>query len=205
MLGNHGMVAKRIFYESSANIPMILMPNKGNPRLTDGTIEDRLVGFADVMPTLLDLCGVDIPDTVDGTSMLGDRRDHIYGECGEDNHATRMIRDCRYKLIYYPVGNHFQLFDLENDPHEMTDLVAGPRHADIFARLQSLLRSEIYGGDLDWLDGETFVGKPDKPYHWAPHRSLNSQRGDGWPPSPKVDIPQIEWTQELQSNWPENG
>ena len=30
----------------------------------------------------------------------------------------------------------------------------------------------------------------------APHRSLNSQRGDGWPPSPKVDIPQIEWTQE---------
>ena len=33
-------------------------------------------------------------------------------------------------------------------------------------------------------------------YAWAPHRSLNSQRGDGWPPSPKVEIPQIEWTQE---------
>ena len=34
MLGNHGMVAKRVFYESSANIPMVLVPDKGNPRVS---------------------------------------------------------------------------------------------------------------------------------------------------------------------------
>lgn len=204
MLGNHDMVAKRIFYESSANIPMILMPNKGNPKVPEGVVDDRIVGFADIMPTLLDLCGIDSPDTVDGQSMFGEKRDYLYGECGEDDHATRMIRDQQYKLIYYPVGNHFQLFDIENDPNEMIDLANDPIHGDTLERLKGLLRQELYGGDLDWLDGDIFVGKPDRPYKWAPHRSLNSQRGDGWPPSPKVEIPQIEWTQERKGPWPSN-
>lgn len=197
MLGNHDMAAKRIFYESSANIPMILMPNKGNPRTEDGVVDDRLVGFADVMPTLLDLCGIDVPDSCDGISMVGEKRhDYIYGECGEDDHASRMIRDNRYKLIYYPVGHHFQLFDLVEDPNEMLDRRDDPKLASEFDRLKSLLVSRLYGSDMEWFQGDELVGKPDKPYRWAPHRSLNSQRGDGWPPSPKVEIPQIEWTQE---------
>jgi arylsulfatase A-like enzyme len=200
MLGNHGMVAKRIFYDSSANIPMILMPNKGNPRVPEGSVDDRLVGFVDVMPTLLDLAGLDVPDTVDGRSMLGKRRDYIYGECGEDDHATRMIRTERWKLIYYPTGNHFQLFDMQDDPHEMTDLARDPKCAKTLAELTGVLMSELYGSDLDWIADGKLTGKPDRPYHWAPHRSLNSQRGDGWPPSPAVDIPQIEWTQERGGN-----
>lgn len=200
MLGNHGMVAKRIFYESSANIPMILLPNKNNSRVQEGAIDDRLVSFADVMPTLLDLCDIDIPDTVDGISMISNQKhEYIYGECGEDDHATRMIRDDQWKLIWYPVGNHFQLFDLVNDPHEMVDLSGETSAQETLAQLQSMLRRELYGIDLDWVDGEKFIGKPDRPYHWAPHRSLNSQRGDSWPPGPIVDIPQVEWTQERKS------
>lgn len=205
MLGNHGMAAKRIFYESSANIPMILSANKGNPKAAEGAVDDRLVGFADVMPTLLDLCDIAPPATVDGISMVGAKtRDTLYGECGEDDHATRMIRDARYKLIYYPVGNHAQLFDLAEDPHEMTDLSRDPDHAGTLARLQDRLIAQFYGTDLDWISDSTLVGKPDRPYAWAPHRSLNSQRGDGWPPSPKVEIPQIEWTKERQPDGPSN-
>ncbi len=202
MLGNHGMVAKRVFYESSANIPLILMPNRGNPRVPEGAVDDRLVAFADVMPTLLDLAGIEAPETVDGVSILGEeRRTRIYGECGEDDHATRMIREERWKLIYYPVGNHFQLFDIETDPHEMSDLASDPAHAGTLADLKSRLIQELYGSDLDWLTEGEFTGRPDRPYHWAPHRSLNSQRGDGWPPGPIVDIPQIEWTRERKPQW----
>ena len=199
MLGNHDMVAKRVFYESSANIPIILMPNKGNLRVLEGVIDDRLVGFADVMPTLLDLCEIETPNTVDGISMIGEqRRKYIYGECGEDDHATRMIRDQRYKLIYYPVGNHFQLFDLENDPQELSDLANDQNQSDQLIRMKALLISELYGSDLTWISDGELAGFPNKTYSWAPHRSLNSQRGDGWPPSPKVEIPQIEWTQERE-------
>lgn len=197
MLGNHDMAAKRIFYESSANIPMILSVDKGNPKARNGMVDDRLVAFCDVMPTLLDLCDIPVPETVDGQSMVGEtRRTHVYGECGEDDHASRMIRDERHKLIYYPVGNHFQLFDLIDDPREMTNLAGAPAHAETLARLQEVLISEMYSVDLDWIEDGKLIGKPDREYRWAPHRSLNSQRGDGWPPSPKVDIPQIEWTRE---------
>ena len=197
MLGNHGMVAKRVFYESSANIPMILLPNKGNAKTGEGVVDDRIVGFQDVMPTLLDLCGIPVPETCDGISMVGDRRrSHIYGECGEDDHASRMIREDRFKLIYYPVGNHFQLFDLVEDPRELADLAQDPAHAGTRDRLTQRLVSELYGSDRAWFADGRLVGKPDKDYRWAPHRNLNSQRGDGWPPSPKVEIPQIEWTQE---------
>lgn len=197
MLGNHDMVAKRVFYESSANVPMILMPDKDNPRFTPGTVDDRLVGFADVMPTLLDLCNIPVPDTVDGVSMMGERRnEHIYGECGEDDHASRMIRHGDHKLIYYPVGNHCQLFDIAADPREMHDLADDPAHAARLAELKARLIGEMYGVDLEWIDNGELVGRPDREYRWAAHRSLNSQRGDGWPPSPKVEIPQIEWTKE---------
>ena len=205
MLGNHDMAAKRIFYESSANIPMILSANKGNPKAAEGKVDDRLIAFADVMPTLLDLCGIPIPETVDGISMAGEAsRDHVYGECGEDDFATRMVRDDRYKLIYYPVGNHAQLFDMIEDPREMTDLARDPDHAGTLARLKDLLVSELYGGDLAWITDGKLTGKPDQAFAWAPHRSLNSQRGDGWPPSPEVDIPQVEWVKERQTSWPEN-
>ena len=205
MLGNHGMVAKRVFYESSANIPMILSPNRGNPKVQEGAVDDRLIAFADVMPTLLDLCDIDIPSTVDGMSMVGSsRRSHVYGECGEDDHSSRMIRDERFKLIYYPVGNHSQLFDLAEDPNELVDLAGDLAHADTLSRLHDLLIAQMYGVDLEWIHEDKLIGKPNRAYAWAPHRSLNSQRGDGWPPSPKVDIPQIEWTKERQTNWPSN-
>lgn len=201
MLGNHHMTAKRVFYEDSANIPMILVGTKFSPRVGEGQTDGRIVGFQDVMPTLLDLCDIGVPDTVDGTSMVGPKtRDFLYGECGEDDHATRMIRQGAYKLIYYPVGHHFQLFDMENDPRECIDLSRSPQHASVLSELTARLAGELYGTDARWFEngqlGGKLAGSPNKSYRWAPHRSLNSQRGDGWPPSPAVDIPQIEWTRE---------
>lgn len=197
MLGNHDMVAKRVFYESATNIPMILSANKGNPKTIVGTVDTRLVCLADIMPTLLNLCDIDVPESVDGISAVGaEKRTMLYGEVGEDDHATRMIRDERYKLIYYPVGNHLQLFDLKHDPNELSDIARAPENAATLRRLSEALITRLYGTDLDWINNGKLTGKPDRRYHWAPHRSLNSQRGDGWPPSPKVEIPQIEWTNE---------
>ena len=116
---------------------------------------------------------------------------------GGDDHATRMIRDLRYKLIYYPTGNHFQLFDLEQDPKECVGSGTGPEACgNPEGPLQRNCGMSCMAVMKTGCADGAFVGYPDKPYVWAPHRSLNSQRGDGWPPSPMVDIPQIEWTQE---------
>ena len=61
MLGRHGLWAKRLFYEPSANVPMLLVPPQNDPRIEPGTHDGRLVGLMDVMPTLLDLAGSNRP------------------------------------------------------------------------------------------------------------------------------------------------
>lgn len=185
MLGDHMAVKKRLFYEGAANVPMIISGGKYHGNLPEGETDDRLMGLQDVMPTLLDMCDIEIPESIDGISMTGDaRRETIYGEWGEDDTACRMVRDARYKLIYYPVGNVFQLFDLQDDPTELTDLSRDAAHGEVLSRLTEILKGELYGSDLDWLEGGELVGLPDKPYQWRAQRDFYFQRGETWPPSP---------------------
>lgn len=185
MLGNHGLWAKRTFYEDSANVPMVLMGRRDDPRVGINRTDDRLVGWQDIMPTLLDLAGIEIPGSVDGVSMVGeDRHEWIYGEIGENATATRMIHDGRFKLIYYPVGNRTQLFDLQEDPKEQVDLADLPACAQIKARLTSSLIDELYGGDEEWARGDELFGLPDQTYVPRPNRDLSGQRGIHWPPPP---------------------
>jgi arylsulfatase A-like enzyme len=157
---------------------MILMPTARYDRLGHHQVDDRLVALRDVMPTLLDLAGIPIPDTVEGHSLLsGYRRDHLYCEHWEDDRAMRMVRAGRYKLIWYPIGNRYQLFDLEADPQEMHDLAADPAHADLRSDLSNLLADNLYGTDLQWVKDGQLVGEPDKEFIPAPSRGLAGQRG----------------------------
>ncbi len=193
MLGNHGLWAKRLFYEPSAHIPMILMGTGEGERGFDERVghhrtDDRLVAVRDVMPTLLDMAGIDIPETVEGLSMIGEqKRGHLYGECVEDAGATRMIRADQYKLIYYAVGNHMQLFDLENDPHELHNLAHSEMYQDVQERLTALLIDEMHGVDREWIQDGKLVGWPDKPFTPFPRRGLAGQRGIHWP-QPPIDV-----------------
>ena len=130
------------------------------------------------MPTLLDLCGLPIPDTVDGLSLVGgQRRDYLYGEHSEGAEATRMIRSGAFKLIYYPAGNQLQLFDVERDPTETVDLAAEPDHRAELDRLTRLLMRNLYGGDEDWEKDGKLVGLPPMELGYQSNRGLVGQRG----------------------------
>ena len=178
MLGNHNLWAKPPMFEWSAKIPMILMPTAAYDRVGHHRTDDRLVELRDVMPTLLDLCGIPIPETVEGFSLATDRsRDHLYCEHYEDDRAMRMIRADRYKLIWYPVGNRFQLFDIEADPNEMHDRSDDRELAPVRERLTQLLLDELYGSDLKWVRDGGLVGVPDKKLEPRPNRELMNQRG----------------------------
>ena len=192
MLGDHGLWAKSLFYRGSASIPMILVGRPCDKGIGIGEENDRLVTLADVMPTLLSLAGLVAPDTVDGRSFFDDDpRPTIYGEFGNDDGATRMVRDQRFKLIYYPVGNVRQIFDLENDPQESRDLATAPEHAETLARLTDLLIAELYGSDLNWLTNGKLTGLPNKEAGARRNRDLSSQRGHHWPPQLHSDMPQL--------------
>lgn len=186
MLGDHGLYAKRLMYEGSANVPMILLGRAGCDRVGVGRVDDRLVGMRDIMPTLLDLAGVTVPGTCEGMPMIGDRRRAtFYGESLSGAKATRMMHDGRHKLVWYPVGNLIQLFDLAGDPRELRDLSRNPAYADVRLRLEAALAAELYGGDERWAEGGRLVGEPDDgSLRMAPNRGLSGQRGyhQPWPP-----------------------
>lgn len=188
MLGNHGLYAKRLMYEGSANVPMILVGPASNGRIKTGAVDDRLVGMQDVMPTLLDICGVPIPETCDGLSVVGDKqRETLYCEALAGAKAMRMIHDGRHKLIWYPAGSIFQLFDLEQDPREMNNVADDPAYKSVVDHLKVRLRNELYGEDLLAVSGQAFKGIPVPPAKVEPNRGLSGQRGLHFPPPPLQD------------------
>lgn len=156
MLGMHNLWQKNMFYENSTRVPFIIVPPVDSGKILEGVVDSRLVELRDVMPTLLDLAGIPIPDSVDGISLTVDKkmekREYVYGELWEDIRTTRMIRKGDYKLIYSPFGNVSQLFDLKSDPDECVDLSSDKEYKYILADLQGILVSRLYGSDLAWLD-----------------------------------------------------
>lgn len=186
MLGDHGLFAKRVMLAGSVGVPMLLMGRKGCERVAQG-VDDRLACMADVMPTLLDLAGVPVPESCTGRSLLSAPRETLYCEALEGHTAMRMLTDGRWKLIWYPAGNRFQLFDRQNDPDEVRDLSAVAEHSVTLARLTAALAAELYGEDLDWVRDGELVGLEAEPVSGGPGRDLNGQRGLHYPQPPKGD------------------
>jgi len=133
MLGDHELSFKAKGYEGSAHIPFFIWQPMGissrkpvnfgvNRRLTINSP----VCLEDIMPTCLDLAGVPIPDTVEGKSLVPALRgesDHIRDWVhGEHKGADHFIVDERYKYIWLYKSNEEQLFDLQEDPHELKDI-----------------------------------------------------------------------------------
>lgn len=179
-LFDHGICGKRTFYQHSANVPLIL---SGEPvKEWRGEARDQLACLEDVMPTLLALCDIEIPDSVEGIDLLHHQRKLLYGEIGEGRKASRMATDGRYKLIYYPCGNVFQLFDLLQDPEERHNLFGKPELADYQNQLMDYLTSSLHGEDLNWLREGYLIGFHAGEYASSPDYSLFNQRGLHWPP-----------------------
>jgi len=134
--GDHGLFAKGICaFEGAYHVPMVVRWPAGLG--TDARVDNSLVSLADVGPTLLEMAGVEIDREFTGRSFLpllrgeqpGDWRDAIFGMCDgvELYYSQRWVRTQTHKYVFN--GFDFdELYDLENDPHEMTNLAADPAH-----------------------------------------------------------------------------
>lgn len=126
MLGDHHRYAKSVGYQGSINIPLILgLPKQMGIR--EGVRYDDVACLEDVMPTLLDACGIPIPAGVDGASLMplmrGDvprlRRDWVHVE---HTGYTQCLTDGREKFLWTLDANTFEYYDLVADPGECTNL-----------------------------------------------------------------------------------
>jgi arylsulfatase A-like enzyme len=188
MLGDFGLYAKRVHYEGSARIPFILMGVPDDQRLCPGTVDDRPIGLADVMPTLLDLAGAEIPATVEGHPIYSRRNEFVYGDCLENNGSTRMVVDGRHKIIWYPAGNRLQMFDLQTDPNELKDVANDSQYAAARERLIGELCRRAWGIDLEqqWIKDGKLVGYDPGDFVVRPDRTWSGQRGLHFPAPPPL-------------------
>ncbi len=160
-VGQHGLFGKQNIYDHSVHVPLIF----AGPDIPQGQQRDALAGLIDIFPTLCDLADVDIPETVEGCSLVPVLEDEE--ESVRENfhfafrHLMRGVRDeAGLKLIETATGEtrHTQLFDLAEDPLETNDLSAHDEHADTLSALRETLHSgwcdEL--GDLEGEQGQAF-------------------------------------------------
>ena len=123
--------------------------------------------------------------------MVGaQRRTLLTGDVLESHGAARMAHDGRHKLIWYPAGNMFQLFDLDRDPTELQDRSADAEYAAVRARLEAALVKAAWGSDFSqgWVVDGRLVGYDPGPYPAKPDRSLSGQRGLHYPLAPPLSL-----------------
>jgi arylsulfatase len=170
MLGDHGYFRKCEPYEGSANIPLVLAASR-QLGLARQARSDQPVGLEDVMPTLLELAGLDAPSGMDGRSLVKSLRgeqgpvrpwlhfEHspAYGAA----QAFQALTDGRMKYIWRPDDGAEQLFDLTADPQELHDLARVPAQAATLKSWRGRLVQRLAGRPEGFSDGHRLVaGRP---------------------------------------------
>lgn len=139
-VGRHGLLGKQNLYEHAMRPPLVF-----TGRGIEKGESDALVYLYDLFPTACDLLHVPVPEGVEGKSLapiIRGEADKVRGwVLGAYKNVQRMVRQPRWKLIKYNVRGvkTRQLFDLENDPWEMNNLVDEPGAQQPLSQLESLL------------------------------------------------------------------
>ncbi len=175
-LGDHWMGEKELFHDASARIPLIVVDPRAEADATRGLKSSALVEAIDVVPTILDYFGGEaVPHIIEGHSLMpllhgqsDSLRDVAVSEYDYSMRDVRrrlgvevkdakltMLFDGRWKYIFAE-GFRPMLFDLQNDPDELTDLGADPAHAANCARMEQRL------------------------FAWARRTSQRTTRSDAW-------------------------
>ena len=145
--GSHGLIGKQNLYEHSMRVPLII----GGPGIPANQRTDAMCYLFDVLPTIGSLCGVKGPATSEGRDLTPTLRDPATPARASLMFAFRDVqrafRDERWKLIRYPYIDRTQLFDLQTDPAEITNLATRPEHAERVRALTASLLAEMKRND----------------------------------------------------------
>jgi arylsulfatase A-like enzyme len=163
--GSHGLIGKQNLYEHSMRVPLII----AGPGIPANRRTAAMCYLFDVLPTLGALCGVTGPATSEGIDLTATLRNPATPARTKLMFAFRDIqrgfRDERWKLIRYPQVDRTQLFDLQKDPQETTNLATNTEHAERVRAMSEDLLAEMKRLD-DPLKSLT-VAHP-QPAEWSP-------------------------------------
>lgn len=150
---SHGLMGDDSFYEESVRIPFAIR----HPRLESGGRRDMLVSQADIAPTVLGLCGVPVPEQMQGRDLTplltrseGEIADAVFAEGRlSEPEEWRMLVHGYYKLVTNASGKPTHMFNLQKDPYELGNLAyvtSEELNRDVMVALLQLWRSKLQDG-----------------------------------------------------------
>ena len=153
MMGDHRMAAKSVFFEGSAHIPLIVCPPASSWEIHPlaGEKCNTLVNLADIMPTILEIAGIEVPESVDGVNLLSTMDNQNAEErvfYGDYNHQFFAVISGRYKYMWTSLGGDEFLFDMEEDPKELINLAEVSTAQEQLASLRQKLIHHLEGDKL---------------------------------------------------------
>jgi len=129
LFGQHGLRHKCIFhYEDLLRVPMIV---KYNGHIPKGAVNDSLQSLIDLAPTILDYCGLAIPQCMQGIDERAvwdgresAKRTFVINENRHEPHVMHMVSyiENDYKITVHEGRTYGELYDLKNDPEEHNDI-----------------------------------------------------------------------------------
>jgi len=159
MLGDHGIYFKGPhFYDEAIHVPLVI---SAPDRFQAGLRVGGLTELVDLVPTLLEAADMEVPKRVQGKSLLP----HLTGQADPAHHRDTvfceyynswthgdaygtMLRTTREKFIVYHGTDQGELYDLNSDPDEFTNLWTSPDHQSLKLRLmQQCFDASVLGMD----------------------------------------------------------
>lgn len=133
LLGEHGLIDKRVMYEESIRVPAFF---HWGEKIKQGSRSSEFVLNIDIAPTILDIAGIEIPETMHGKSFLPlvlgedvDWRQAFIYEYFVDHAAVMTptifgLRTKQYSyMTYHGVWDNYELYDVQKDPEQMHNLL----------------------------------------------------------------------------------
>lgn len=159
-LGEHYLFRKGYPYQGSIKIPSFIY-DPGNLISAENHTVKELVKIQDIYPSLVDLVLNQTVET-DGKSIkpllfqnTEGWRTEFHGEHSLGLDSNQYILTDKWKFIWFPVRNTYQLFDIINDPNEMNDLINEKKHADLISEMKSKLVKYLVSREENFVvDGE---------------------------------------------------
>jgi arylsulfatase A-like enzyme len=147
LLGHHHKYQKQHLFEEATRVPFILSVPWLEHQHGRGT--RKITELVDLYPTLTDLAGLTAPDDIQGISLTPLLSDVDSAAWNKDQAFTvsrsggESIRTREWRFTQWGFGEKgMELYDLNNDPGEFTNLARNPRYADVRDRLQKQLQSK---------------------------------------------------------------
>jgi len=171
MLGSHGRFKKQQPWEEAIRVPFLL----SYPALLgcEGRQAEAPIDAPDIMPTLLGLCGLDIPDTVEGLDYAGYLRGgenpsdgaallmcpQPFGQWSAPQHGGRAYRGLRTRRYTYTraLDGPWLLYDNDEDPYQLHNLVGDPEYAAFVQELDARLQRKLDALGDEFLPGLEYI------------------------------------------------